>query len=373
MSETSFIPDQKSFIPDQTWNPTVELEHPDAPIAAAIASMNAEKPQKLISDLRKCVVTDPDTNITYGVFRGDGEHDEEYSSSEAIVTIAPFANGATANMLVRNEFLRRVFEEAGVRDASGKLKPVVGIVSPGRLVAMENWQGMRSQESWRDLRSLGNESSNYRLSADERRQVRRGDLGPVAREMLTTVSRRDFGRVSLFGYSQGGNLVQSAVLSAPTANLDVTGAAIGDPSNSEDRSLLRLGADFFKTGSKDRALASRLGGLTAEQMAQRLRYGDFPSFIPSGILGNNLDLYQGLGRNTLGENLQTSINSGITPGLVVAYGGESAIAKPNKIEPILANLIDPGEIVTTIKVDGMNHSWGDYLPLLAKLYLLGVK
>jgi hypothetical protein len=57
--------------------------------------------------------------------------------------------------------------------------------------------------------------------------------------------------------------------------------------------------------------------------------------------------------------------------LTVGYGGESTITRPADIEPAIASLYNHNgeDSFTSIRVEGVQHTWGDQLTLLAKLYL----
>jgi len=329
------------FSPSEIWTPQDEVE---GPIQAAIDEMNQTETKTLVSDLQKNVET-ADNGVVYAVLKGDNP--EEYSESDALVVLNPFANAATPNQLVRAEFIRRVAKRYDVRDEAGKLKPVVMLASPG----------------------LG--GSKLNLSRDERNEVRNGELGPVAKELLQAVSSRDIGRVTLLGFSQGADVALAGARSAYGANLDTAAVAVGDPAGVEARGRLGLLQDFSKAGTKDLKQAIEATGLKAQEV---IGLADFARFGASFALKsfNRKTLYSALGRDTFESRLQEILNEGTVDKLIVGYGADSKITKPEHIEPALASvdgLYGDDNLVTSIRVEGAKHTWGDQLTLLAKLYM----
>lgn len=73
----------------------------------------------------------------------------------------------------------------------------------------------------------------------------------------------------------------------------------------------------------------------------------------------------------LENTIQQLLDAGMADMLTIAYGGNSAIAKPEMIEPAIAYLYEHNgrDIFTSIKVASAKHAWGDQLTLLAKLYM----
>lgn len=334
----------ENFEPTRTWD--VETA-PDAYLTEVIKEMNDENPQKLIHDLTQKVEL-ASNGVRFAVLNG-GSDSSEYSTTDALVMFNPFANGATPNMLVRGEFVRRAAEKKDVRDEAGKLKPVVMVASPG-------------------IRG-----SNFKLTRDEMKQVRSGDLGPAARELLQAVTEKDFGSVALLGYSQGGDIVLAGVNEAYGANLDVTAAAAGDPAGVEERGVGKLGADFMK--APDIKPSIKRTGLEAQQVALGNGVAGMAEFAASAALHPlNRALIRGMGKNTFESQVQSALENGTVDRIVAAYGENTAIAKPSEIEPALDRLhdIDDGRLIS-IKVNGANHTWGDQLTLLAKLYMRAVE
>lgn len=333
-----------SFTPTELWTPDAETFELGAPIHQALDEMNSKDPTHLIDSLQRSV-EHSESGVAYAVLKG--EQPGEYSDSEALVMFNPYANAATPNMLVRAEFIREVARFSDVRDGQGKLKPVVMLASPGI------------------------EGSSLRLSRDERHELRKGELGPAARELLHVVSEQEIGRVTLLGFSQGADLALAGARSAYSANLDTHAVAIGDPAGVEARSLHRLAGDFFKVGAKDLKHAIGATGLNAQQAALGLGVADFMRFGVSALRPTNLRLYNALGKDTFEAHMQEVLSEGVVEKLAVAYGSDSAIAKPATIEPALERLYAAhGEdSFISIKVAGGKHTWGDQLTLLSKLYM----
>ena len=316
--------------------------------------MNRKDPKQLIQELKKAVRRS-DNGIMYAVLTG--KNDAEYSKTDALVLFNPFANTATANMLVRTEFIREAAQKADIRDEQGKLKTVIMLASPGF------YRG-----------------SDIKLSKEEKQRVRNGDFGPTARELLKTVAAKDFGRVALLGFSQGADVAVAGANVAYSENLDVNRLGIGDPATNQTRGPFELALDFLKTGSSFQRYIEA-SDLTPQKTAigksplSPARNVDFVRFgLSSLLVPANRDLWTGLRKDTLESELQHAVISGSIEKCVVGYGGNSTIASPFTMEPILQRLqSQPNDNrLISIKVDGATHAWGDQLPLLAKLYLRAI-
>jgi hypothetical protein len=335
----------EEFNPSETWHLDEMLE---SPILKAREEMNHKDPKKLIEDLQK-EIRHSENGISYAILKGD--QPDIYSGTEAIVMFNPFANAATPNMLVRTEFIREVAKIAEVRDEQGKLKPVVMLASPG----------------------IG--GSSLMLTRDERHQVREGDLGPAAKELLHAVSTLEIGKVSLLGYSQGADMALAGARKAYSANLDSNALSIGDPAGIEDRGLRILAADFL-SGPSLKPSIERAGLQAQQESVGRGRF-EGPRFIASALTSpiNNLDLILGMSRSSFEKQMQQIIRERIVDKAIVGYGSGSRIAKPSEIEPSLKRLNSEDEegILTSVKLIEGNHTWGDQLTLLAKLYLRALK
>jgi hypothetical protein len=283
-----------------------------------------------------------------------GSDSSEYSATDALVMFSPHAHGLTPNMLVRGEFTRRVAEKKNVRDQEGKLKPVIVVANPG-------------------IRG-----SNFKLTRAEGWKVRNGDLGPVARELLRSVTVKDFGRVALFGYSEGSDIALAGVHEAYGTSLDTVAVGVGDPVAVKDRGRkyvrdARLLSDFMK--APDFKPSVERTGLEVQQVALGNGMADMIEFTTSGFHPLNLALMRGIGKNTFESQVEAAIERGAVDRIVAAYGENTAIAKPSEIEPALERLhgIDENGALISVKVGGANHTWGDQLTLLAKLYMRAVE
>ncbi len=336
---------ESSFEPTETW----QLDEPLEPyITKARSEMNRKDPKKLIEDLQR-QVKKSENGITYAVMKG--ENPEEYSDSEALVMFNPFANAATPNMLVRTEFLREVAKYADIRDADGKLKPVVMLASPGI------------------------KGSTLKLSSDERQQIREGDLGPAAKELLHTISATEIGKISLLGYSQGADMALAGTITAYESNLDSQALAIGDPAGVNDRGLKSLAVDFLGGPS----LKPSIDRADLDAQKESVGRGRFegPRFIASVMTSpvNNLDLILGMSKSSFEKQMQEVIDEGLVEKAIVGYGADSKITQPSMIEPSLKRLHawDEEGILSSVKLVKGNHTWGDQLTLLAKLYFRAIK
>ncbi len=340
-------PNAPEFIPTEIWTPTPELSQLDEPIQRALYEMNQQNPDQLIDTLKQSV-EHSEGGVTFAMLKG--ENPSDYSDAEALVVFNPFANAATPNMLVRAEFIREVAKYSDVRDVDGKLKPVVMLASPG----------------------LG--GSKLRLTKEERCELKQGELGPAARELLRAVSEKEVGQVSLLGFSQGADVALAGARSAYSANLDTHAVAVGDPAGVEVRSMPKLAGDFFKAGAGDLKKVVAATGLDVQKKALGSGMVDFTRFGISAARPFNLALYKGLGNNVFEQRVQEILDEGVVDKLVVGYGANSAIAKPENIEPAIERLYEQNgqDSFISVRVDEGKHTWGDQLTVLSKLYMRAV-
>ena len=221
---------------------------------------------------------------------------------------------------------------------------------------------------------LFEKGSKLSLSRDERSHIENGELGIVAEKLLHVVTEQGFGRVSLRGFSQGADVALASGRKLYRANLDAGSVVIGDPVGEETRSPRHLAADFPKAGPKQLKQSIERTNLRIETHSSKFKETlEFALFGASALLlSGNRTLYKGMGVNTFESRIQAVLNEGEIEKLVVAYGTNDAIAKPSIIEPALQRIYDNnGEnSVLSVSVGGGNHSWGDQLTLLAKLYTM---
>lgn len=326
------------FTPVEQWDVADPI---DQSTKEVIAEMNAVEPQKMIADLKKEVKEDPN-GTKYAVLRGDDP--EAYSKTDALVMFNPFGNTATSNMLVRAEFIRRVAQKEEIADQEGKLKPVIMLASPGV------------------------DGSNIRLTQDERQALRHGELGLAAEKMLKAVEAEEFGYVALLGFSQGADIAVAGARHTYSANLDLDSIAAGDPAGVEARSRIKLAADFMK--ALDLKPSLKRTGLDVQKVALG-GVVDLMDFGRSTLYRTNQDLYKGMSIDSFESRANEIIEEDRFRKFIVGYGENSQISKPGATEPMLDRLeMNAGHNdFISIKVKGANHTWGDQLPLLAKLYM----
>ncbi len=333
--------------PTEVWTPDRDFNDLDDAIDRARDSLNRKNPQMLISDLMDKVEKTP-AGVTFAVLKGPKP--EKYSETSALVMFNPFANGATPNMLVRTEFIREVARFANVRDETGELIPAVMMASPGV------------------------RGSNIELSIDERKQIRQGDLGPFAKELLSAVSHKEIGRVALCGFSQGADVALAGAREAYSANLDVGALSVGDPAGVINRNTIILARDFGNASPELETDALK-SNLEALDMARHMRF-EYTRFALSTLYPSNWYLLGGaMGKETFETRMQQIIDEGKVDSIVAGYGEKSTIAPPESIEPVIQRLYESNgkESFISIKVKNARHSWGDNLNLLARLYLRALR
>ncbi len=327
------------FKPTEIWTPNKTEFYLEPAILAARESMNRENTDELIHKLLSKV--ERDNGLAYAVLNGDSP--AEYSSTDAIVMFDTFSVGPSANRLARAEFIRRVAKQAGVTDSDGKFKPVIFLASPGP-------------------------GSNLHLSPEQRRGLKNGEMGIAAQEMLAVVRKKEIGQVALAGFSQGAAMAAAAARQAFNSGLDIKSLSVGDPPTVEARKpYTQLQPDFMK--DTDFAPAIEATGLNIQ--GSTLNWVDMLRAGAGMLRPINHSIIKAMSSDTFEANVQELIDEGILDKIVVGYGSDSKITKPGFIEPALHRLSqrDTDEILTTIKVVGANHTWGDNLPVLAKLYL----
>jgi hypothetical protein len=310
------------FTPTEIWTPDVDGFELEELIEQARLSINQKNPQELINNL-KSQVKKSERGVRYAIL--SGEEPAEYSSNEAAVMFNPHANGATPNMLVRSEFLHEVFRFAEVRDDEG---------------------------------------------SDAKKQIKNGELGPLSKELLRAVSEQSIGRVSLLGFSLGADLALSGTIESDAANVDVRGVSIGDPTGVVDRGMIKLLKDFYAAAPDLEARADK-SGIDALRPAREEKFG-YLKFLASMLYPINFPTnHETLSKNRFEQYTQQILNQDKIESLTVGYGGESTITRPTDIEPAIASLYNHNgeDSFTSIRVEGVQHTWGDQLTLLAKLYL----
>lgn len=337
------VDDRQSFRPTEIWTPReIDFELEPA-IEAARTELNSKNPDQLIHELQR-LVKHSDNGVTYAVLKG--ERSEEYSDTDALVMFNPFANTATANMLVRSEFIREVAKQANVRDEEGKLKPVIMLASPGLY------------------------GSKLKLTRKDKKLIRSGNLGPAAKEYLHAVSALGYGRVALLGASQGADLAIAGGQHNTAVNLDKTSLAAAEPAGVKTRTPLELALNFSKAGPDidERAKASGLSALNAAHAIRK----DYRAFWLSLTYPTNWRTLEfGMAHSSFESQLQSLITTGKLDRIVVGYGDASLITPDNSIEPSLARLHEKvnSSLLIDVKVKGGTHAWPEELPVLAKLYL----
>jgi len=140
---------------------------------------------------------------------------------------------------------------------------------------------------------------------------------------------------------------------------------------SKKRQIPRLAYDFFRAPSLTASIEAT--GLDAQKESVGKGRYEGSRFVGSIISQPiNWDLIMGMTANTFERRVQEIINEGRVDRLVVGYGSESRVAKPRVIEPALQRLhdeFDTSGILTSVKIAGGNHTWGDQMTILAKLYM----
>ncbi|HEU5004799.1 MAG TPA: hypothetical protein VFT49_01795 [Candidatus Saccharimonadales bacterium] len=339
-------------IETELWTPgKPETQNLDPKLEKAIGDvvreMNRADAHQTLHDLQRQVRMSENSVVTAMLY---GRNRSEYSDNEAMVMFNPFANMATPNMLVRAEFIRRVAKEMGVTDDKGKLKPVIMIAAPGP-------------------------GHGLRLTQADREEIEHGNLGPAAKELLEGIKRYDMGKVAMLGFSQGADVALAGAQEAYSGNFDVDALSLGDPAGVHDRTTKDISKDFRKTGLGALRQAGKATGLKVQQKAllgiTGWGIGGIAKFGLASQTPTNKLLWKGMTVDSFKANMQAVLDEGRVSKLVVGYGGDSAIAKPEWIEPAIDELYDENssEAFISIKVAGANHTWGDNLELLTKLYM----
>ncbi len=329
----------EQFTPTEIWTPDLESD-----FDRIRREVNSEDPEVLLSSLMK-KVEQTDNGIVYAVL--DGNTPGEYSITDALVIFNTFAAGATPIALAKAEIIRRVAKEAGIRDAEGKLKPVIMLANPNII-----------------------NGSKFALSKEEKKEVKAGDLGSIASELLRAVEQKDIGKIAIFGFSNGADLGLAASRKAYSRNLDIHSTSVGDPASTEARGLPRLVKDFMGAGNKSLKEEMNQSDVVLVDKAFGTGTIDFARFGASNFIPQNVRLALGMGKNTFETRVQEILDDGkVEEGLVIGYGDSSKIAKPENIEPAMQRLYEANgsNAFMSIRFSDSKHTFGDNLEKMAYL------
>jgi pimeloyl-ACP methyl ester carboxylesterase len=339
------------FQPTEIWTPSSDdFEYGEA-VEKARHAINQKRPEQVIAEVQESVET-ANNGVVLALPKGDNP--DEYSNTEGILLLNSFANPASPLRLVHAEFMRLAAVHHDIHDSDGKLIPVIMAASPGE----------RNDPL----------ATSLPLSSEEKTDIKQGEFAPYAKEVLQAVSEKGIGKISIWGFSYGADIALSASQHAYLANLDVNASAVGDPVGVKDRNTLRLGFNFLQSGSLDSVVAA--GNMPVQKMASEITGDTLKDYLDWAVHAAalnplNRDILRGLGKSTFENKVQHILLAGRTTKLVVGYGGKSSIAKPKVVEPALRRLhnMDINSSLTSIRVEGVRHSWSDHFMLLGKFYL----
>ena len=332
------------FIPSHTVPADLPDLRFDEPVLQARFDMNREDPGRLITNLRDQVykIDKTATALLAGPEPGN------YSSTEGIIFYDSFGMGVDSARLTRPEYLRRVLEHADVRDGDGRYLPVSWIASPGF-------------------------KSSYNLSNSQKKEIRKeGNFGHIAAAGLRVAELLKWQRVHLFGVSMGGDIALAGAGRQFSKNFDIGTVFDCDPTNSQQRRpYIQLARDF--TADSDLAPARAASGIRAQQAEIKPIRGNiqFDYSVLRPISARTLA--QGMAHDRFQEDAHRVLTEGRAHRLVVAYSANGHIVKPAIIEPQLAALsqVDKMNRLTSVRIEGGDHTWMDNYPLLGQVALLG--
>lgn len=314
-------------------------------VQRAVEEMNGKNTGRLVEELKEQIKT-ADNGIKYAVL--SGENPQEYSEYEGIIFFPQYAHPLTPNVLGTAEFMRLVAKNYGITDQDGKYLPVIVTANPG----------------------LG--GTELEMSRKDRKKIRQGDFGPIVAEDLKAIESLDIGRVAVMGSSYGGDKSARAAsyIASGIANLDLTAVAAHDPAGVEERSKKALRKDFMAAGIPDMKDAIARSGLDFKK--EVVDYKDMLNFGISSLYRSNKAIKAGLTRANAPIDLMATIaqKPSSLRKIYVAYGAESAIAKPAAIEPALEKLREIADdgLLTSVKLLGAKHSEGDNIPKIAAVF-----
>lgn len=342
---------------DMLWVPDADgFEIPDA-VERVAFEFNHTPFRELASMVRSHVSID-ENGIEVGIWDGENEFANEYSSTEAVVMFSTFATRIDTNFALRGQFCHDTFSQAGIRDSEGKKLPVYFFAAPAG-------------------------DATIPLTKNEIEDTaKRGDLSHIARSQLMTLRNRGFAKVALLGMSQGGAIAAAGSRIAPEIGMDVTNLGIASSPNTHRRLSPFLIASFINQGKYLREDLEK-GGIDAfikvhkeeyneikyalAMLSQsKLNFAIFRALAKDRLLG---DLAEGYSKN---PNLQTTT--------AVATGQNDGVGNDKKTRYVVERIRDKASSVNAatphhITIQDGHHSWGDRLKLLAtfKTYALSLR
>lgn len=294
----------------------------------------------------------------------NGETPDEYSDYSAVGFFGPYAN-SIEQILIRAEVMRAGLEAAGIRNDEGQKIPVVVVAG----------------------RSLG--STKYRhLSDGAKKRLKRGDLGPIAAEMIDAIGKFKLGKRAVVevleeavGHSFGAS-VAIEVASAAKKNMDVKRIAVSDPADVENKRFTQLLGDFMLRSGGTKGLKESIerGGIDLQKAYSGT---DTISMLKAGMSGvlwqNYFYTTRALRKNnSFSEKLQRMVSNPQILDIVIGVGEYSSVTPVAEVERAVDNLvvpddIDPEKQLLFVVFEGegeeAKHTIGDQFPLMTDLYM----
>lgn len=320
---------------------SIDINDPrfEAPVAAA-GEYLAKRGKQHFYDAANGAVRDEKTGMLYVVANPSAEVPAD--QTEFLVMPAPFANAPWPHMVARAEILSDFAARAGYTDAGGQPLSIMITGSPGMV-------------------------SRYGLTPRELRDVRQGDIWPVAQRHLGLASRLGYGMVRGFYAASQSSTFAPTFMDAASQLFDVDGnLVINEPSNATKTNRLSLGLRFLREGA-------RFGKAVKGEGLPLLKEIIHSPNFEKGIIAareENLALTDNFVRGDLQAGLERASRAGIRTTAI--HGDKSLIARSSDIALAVnkANNIITDEIMANhrflplsrrIEVLGGNHSLPDRL------------
>lgn len=316
--------------PHVTWNyhDTDQLVPED--IVRVTEQFNATPYSILVEPLRAAITADSNTGIRYILQKKSTD-----SRTSAIVHFNPFANDLTDNMLLRAEYLHRVFRLHGMESL-----PLFSFAAP---------------------------SSNpgIRFTHKHRRHAARGNFAPMADRYLSVIASWGYTELRIIGFSQGATLAAAVAARAARHGIAVTHLAIGEPANVIKRSRRQLGKDFKVSTAH---LNDAIDASGIHHMKQFYFNNSTTAYLRdlAKQARLNMSVTGGLGKPTLVHDVHQALQAGVS--VTMSWGDMNVISPASTLRPLVEAQRNDGHSIHSVEIADGDHAWADRINLLALFY-----
>ena len=273
---------------------------------------------------------------------------KDRSDKAAILMPAPYANGVWPHMIARASAISHMAAEAGLRDDTGNIVPVVLTSSPGM-------------------------KSSFGLDKQERSAVRTGNFDPIAEKHLGLFDELDLDIAGYVGASQATALAAPIINRLPGSRSgEGVPTILAEPPHGKKRIVLPVGRQLVNFALEGMTFKGQLADEGVEVIDEIFASGKASPDFEKGIIKQakeNLAIVRGFARGNLSRDLVKLALTGSKT--TVIHGDESTIARREDMVSAVDEAIDHienryGKLgvradLGRIMLVGTNHSLTDRL------------